>query len=109
MRPCRVSSHCSWRCARRGSPASRAPRSPPGWTKTIAAKTLSGFADAGLAKLREGRATGFMLLPAGTGRLDELLAEEGLRTSEDLCDCYDRFMQLNPRVLKVCSDWQLQS
>ena len=80
-----------------------------GLDEDVAAKTLATFADAGLAKLREGRATGYMLLPAGTARLDELLAEEGLRTSEGLSDCYDRFMQLNTRVLKICSDWQLRS
>src|SRR5688572_30179571 len=79
-----------------------------GLDEDVTEKTLSGFADAGLAKLREGRIAGFMLLPAGTERLDVLLTEEGLRTSEHLCDCYDRFMQLNTRVLKVCSDWQLR-
>jgi hypothetical protein len=79
-----------------------------GVDRDVAEKTLTGFADAGLAKLREGRMTGFMLLPAGTARLDELLVAEGLRASESLCDCYDRFMQLNTRVLKVCSDWQLK-
>lgn len=69
---------------------------------------LSGFVDAGLAKLREGRVSGYMLLPPGASRLDELLADEGLRTHEPLCDAYDRFMQLNSRVLKVCSQWQLR-
>jgi hypothetical protein len=79
-----------------------------GLDEDVAAKMLAGFADDGLAKLREGRATGYMLLPSGTARLDELLAEEGLRAHEPLCDCYDRFMQLNTRVLKVCSEWQLR-
>jgi hypothetical protein len=78
-----------------------------GLDEDIAEKTLAGFSDAGLARLREGRVTGYMLLPAGTTRLDELLTEEGLRTHEPLCDGYDRFMQLNTRVLKVCSEWQL--
>jgi hypothetical protein len=80
-----------------------------GLDEDVTVEMLDGFTDAGLAKLREGRMTGFMLLPAGTARLDELLREEGLRTSELLCDCYDRFMQLNTRVLKVCSDWQLRT
>jgi hypothetical protein len=75
----------------------------------VASEMLTGLADAGLAKLREGRAAGYMLLPPGTARLDELLAAEGLRTCEPLGDCYDRFMQLNTRVLKVCSDWQLKA
>jgi hypothetical protein len=74
----------------------------------IAEKTLEGFVAAGLTKLREGRVTGYMLLPAGTARLEDLLAAEGLRTHEPLCDGYDRFMQLNTRVLKVCSEWQLR-
>ena len=79
-----------------------------GLDEDIAKKTLTAFADAGLAKQREGRVCGFMLLPPGTARLDELLAEEGLRTYEPLCDGYDRFMLLNTRVLKVCSEWQLR-
>ena len=79
-----------------------------GLDEDVTAETLTGFADSGLAKLREGRLTGFMLLPPGTARLDELLVEEGLRSSDHLCDCYDRFMQLNTRVLKVCSEWQLR-
>jgi hypothetical protein len=73
-----------------------------------AAKALADFADSGLAKLREGRATGYMLLPPGSARLDELLSDEGLRSSDALADGYDRFMQLNTRVLKVCSEWQLR-
>ncbi len=80
-----------------------------GLDEDVTEKTLRGFADAGLAKLREGRLTGFMLLPPGTARLDELLTSEGLRTHGSLCDSYDRFMQLNTRILKICSDWQLKS
>jgi hypothetical protein len=44
----------------------------------------------------------------GADALDELLAAEGLRGSEELVECYDRFLQLNQRVLKVSSDWQLR-
>jgi hypothetical protein len=74
-----------------------------------AAAGLGELMGAELVKQREGRHTGFMLLPAGAAKLGELLAQEGLRTSASLCECYDRFMQLNTRVLKVCSQWQLRS
>ena len=35
---------------------------------------------------------------------DKLLADEGLRGSEALTECYERFLGLNKRVLKVSSD-----
>lgn len=79
-----------------------------GLDHNIAAEMLTGLAVSGLARLREGRATGYMLVPAGTARLDELLALEGLRAHEGLCESYERFMQLNSRVLQVCSQWQLR-
>jgi DNA-binding MarR family transcriptional regulator len=80
-----------------------------GLDTAAAANLLREFADAGLVRQREGKHTGFMLLPTGGDRLEALLEEEGLRTSEELSDNYDRFNQLNTRVLKVCSDWQLRS
>ena len=80
-----------------------------GIDRDVAAELLNGLADAGLAKLRERRSSGYMLMPAGTRRLDELLALEGLRAHGGLCASYERFMQLNARVLRVCSDWQLRA
>ena len=69
---------------------------------------LKALAEAGLATERTGRLAGFTLTPAGIETLDALLASEGKRTDEQLSECYERFLQLNSRVLKVCSDWQVR-
>lgn len=73
-----------------------------------ASARLEELERAELAKQRTGKRCGYMLTPAGAERLEELLAQEGLRTSERLTDAYERFMLLNERVLKVCSEWQLR-
>lgn len=67
---------------------------------------LDGFVARELCVERAGR--GFTLTKAGTQALDKLLADEGLRGSETLTECYERFLGLNKRVLKVSSDWQLR-
>jgi hypothetical protein len=74
-----------------------------------AAERLSALAAAELATERTGKLAGFTLTTAGGDRLEKLLADEGLRTSEAMSDCYDRFMLLNKRVLAVSSDWQVRT
>lgn len=74
---------------------------------TVAAR-LADLAARELAAERTGRLAGFTLSPNGIERLDELLAAEGLRTNEVVQGCYDRFLGLNKRVLKVSSDWQVR-
>jgi len=69
---------------------------------------LAELVEAGNASERTGRLSGFSLTPQGLERLDKLIAEEGLRTSEGLRDCYDLFLSINNRVLKVSSDWQVR-
>lgn len=73
----------------------------------VAAK-LADLAAAGFAAERTGRLAGFTLTPDGNAHLDKLLADEGLRTNEALKDCYDLFMAVNNRVLKISSDWQVR-
>ena len=73
-----------------------------------AAAKLADLAATGLAGERTGRVAGFTLTPKGIEHLDKLLADEGLRSSESLKDCYDLFMTINNRVLKVSSDWQVR-
>jgi hypothetical protein len=73
----------------------------------VAAK-LAELAAAGNAAERTGRVAGFTLTPPGLERLENLLADEGLRTDEGLKDCYDLFLTINNRVLKVSSDWQVR-
>ncbi len=69
---------------------------------------LAALAAAGHASERTGRLSGFSLTPDGLEVLDKLIAEEGLRDNEGLKDCYDVFLSINNRVLKVSSDWQMR-
>lgn len=73
-----------------------------------ATERLAKLVASDLATERTGRLPGYTISPLGVERLEELLADEGSRTSEPLSDCYDRFMQINPRVLRVASDWQVR-
>ena len=72
------------------------------------AAKLAELAAAGYAAERTGRLVGFSLTPDGITHLDKLLADEGLRENEGLKDCYDLFLSINNRVLKVSSDWQVR-
>lgn len=72
------------------------------------AERLQELVGAAFATERTGRIAGFTLTPEGSARLDELLEDEGLRDSVKLKEAYDRFMQLNDRLLKICSDWQVR-
>jgi len=71
-----------------------------------AATALTGLAERELCTERGGR--GFTLTPAGAQAVEKLLAEEGLRGNVVLTECYERFLGLNKRILKVSSDWQLR-
>lgn len=73
-----------------------------------AKERLEALVTKDLAKERTGRLAGYALTPAGVERLDELLAEEGLRTSEGLRDCYDRFTTVDPQVKRICSRSQIE-
>jgi hypothetical protein len=53
-------------------------------------------------------ARGFALTPKGVEQLSKLLASEGLHGNETLTECYERFLGLNKRVLRISSDWQLR-
>jgi hypothetical protein len=72
------------------------------------AARLEAAAKEGLVAERTGRVGGFTLTPEGATRLDGLLAAEGLRADPGLTDGYERFLMLNERVLRVCSDWQVR-
>jgi hypothetical protein len=73
-----------------------------------AAVQLAALAASGHAAERTGRLAGFSLTPEGNAHLDKLLADEGLRASEGLKDCYELFLTINNRVLKISSDWQVR-
>ena len=69
---------------------------------------LSAFVTDGWATQRTGRLEGFTLTSEGTDALDKALVAEGLRGDDELSDAYDRFLLVNQRVLRVCSDWQVR-
>jgi hypothetical protein len=76
-------------------------------TADVAAE-LTRLASSGYADERTGRVAGFALTITGSDQLDNLLVAENLRESEGLKDCYELFLTLNNRVLKLSSDWQLR-
>ncbi|MCC5952601.1 MAG: transcriptional regulator [Acidimicrobiia bacterium] len=71
---------------------------------------LSRLEQADLARHRDGRVSGWMLTPTGRSEGERLAAEaldrNGARA--DLVAAYERFLALNPRLLEVCSAWQLR-
>lgn len=79
-----------------------------GVSTDAAQRRLFAFVEEGLATERTGRVQGFTLTPAGTDALDKHLVAEGLRDDEELTEAYDRFLLVNQRVLRVCSDWQVR-
>lgn len=79
-----------------------------GTTSDDAAERLLALNDLGLVEERTGRMSGFSVTSKGADALDELLVAEQLRGDPELTECYERFLQLNDRVLKVSSDWQVR-
>lgn len=71
---------------------------------------LEALAVDGLVVRRDGRVKGWSLTPAGRHRHAELVAvdvtasgdEDGLRAA------YERFLELNPELLAVCTAWQIR-
>jgi hypothetical protein len=63
-----------------------------------------------LVELRSGRFGGWLLTAAGRVRGEDLLAAEldRLGTRDVLEGAYSSFLELNPLVLRACSDWQVR-
>ena len=78
----------------------------PATTKTV----LDGLAAAERVKYREGRMTGWMLMPAGRAHGEALLAAEldGAGKRADLDAVYRRFLEHNQPFLSLCTDWQVR-
>ena len=64
----------------------------------------------GLATYRDGRLSGFSLTKEGRAHHAQALAEELDRAGRrgEVEDAYRRFLELNPRLLAVCTAWQLK-
>lgn len=71
---------------------------------------LQGSAARGHTQFRDGTRSGWSLTAAGRVEGERLLAEEldrsGHRPAVE--DAYHRFLQLNPQMLAVCTDWQVK-
>ena len=71
---------------------------------------LSGLADAGHARHREGRMSGWMLTPEGRVHGEVLLAAEleTTGTRPVIEGAYRDFLEANQGFLELCTDWQLR-
>ncbi|MEM7095892.1 MAG: transcriptional regulator [Actinomycetota bacterium] len=74
----------------------------------VAEQVLEGLAGAEQARYREGRMTGWMLMPDGRAHGEALLAADldaaGKRA--DLDALYRRFLEHNQPFLGLCTEWQ---
>jgi hypothetical protein len=71
---------------------------------------LNEAAGEGLVVRREGRISGFALLPPGRQAHQQMLADELAATGarDAIHDAYKRFLGLNGELLEVCTAWQLK-
>ncbi len=71
---------------------------------------LAGLADAGWARHRDGRISGWMLTPDGRVYGEALLSDEldEANCRADVEDAYRRFLAVNADFLNLCTDWQLR-
>jgi len=80
-----------------------------GVDEAIFPPVLERLAESGWVGLRTGALQGWVLLPEGLARHDQLVADElaasGSRSRIE--DCYHRFGVLNPRLLDLCTRWQV--
>lgn len=76
--------------------------------EATAKSVLDALTEAEQARYREGRMTGWMLMPDGRARGEALLAEDldaaGKRA--DLDALYRRFLEHNQPFLGLCTEWQ---
>lgn len=75
-----------------------------------AKSVLDGLAESELVRYREGRMTGWMLLPPGRAHGEVLLAQalDGAGKREELDAVYRRFLEHNQPFLGLCTDWQVR-
>ena len=71
---------------------------------------LDGLAEAERVKFREGRMTGWMLMPDGRAHGEALLAAQldGAGKRSELDAIYRRFLEHNQPFLGLCTDWQVR-
>lgn len=76
--------------------------------EAAAKAVLDDLAGRELARFREGRMTGWMLMPDGRTHGEALLAQEldAAGKRGDLDALYRRFLEFNQPFLGLCTDWQ---
>jgi len=76
-----------------------------------AGRHLAAAGDAGLAKRREGRLSGWSLTPEGRAAHAALLAAElqAAGCSGAIEAAYDMFLKQNERFKQICTDWQMHT
>ena len=79
-------------------------------SKEDVARGLDRASDADLVRTRGPDGSSWVLTEAGRAELEAWLAAEvdRLHARVDLESLYDDFLVLNPRVLELCSEWQLR-
>jgi hypothetical protein len=72
---------------------------------------VTALADAGLARHRQGRVTGWMLTAEGRDRCHQQVAAELVdpQVGRVVGQAYDRFLAVNQRLIDACTAWQLRS
>jgi hypothetical protein len=75
------------------------------------APILRGLGDQGLARCREGRASGWMLTPAGREQVGARLADEldAAGARDAVGTAYRSFLTVNQPLLELCSRWQVRT
>lgn len=82
-----------------------------GLPQEVAVPLLDAAREAGWAKHREGRLSGWVLTAAGRAEGERLLAAEldALGARDAVHDGYVGFLALNGACLQVCTDWQMRT
>lgn len=71
---------------------------------------LAALGDAGLARRRDGRVSGWMLTAEGRDRCHQQVAAEvsDPRVRHQVRQGYDRFLEVNQPLIEACTAWQLR-
>jgi hypothetical protein len=71
---------------------------------------LGSALDAGLARRRDGRVSGWLLTAEGRTQGEQLLAAEldGAGARPKVAAAYERFVQINKELLAACTAWQVR-
>ncbi len=71
---------------------------------------LTKAAESEFTSFRDGRRTGWTLMPAGRAEIERLAAEEldAVGCRDIAQSTYEQFLELNGRMLQTCTDWQVK-